>query len=142
MPIDVTIGELDRRTQDRHSENQRVLAAINDSVRVLADRVGVQNGRLNKLEIGAAVYEAHRQVDQRTIDEVKAIAAGAVEEIRTMASDAARLAAKSAAAQNAAIDALPGSKRLTIISAVAAGVTTGAIVGLWKVGQIILELLK
>jgi hypothetical protein len=134
----VTIGELDRRTQERHVENQRTLAGMNETLCDLRDRVGAQNGRITRLEVGAAVAEAHRQADLRMLGEVKAMATAALEDVKELATQAASEAARDAA-RVAVVDALPGSKQVTLLSAAAAGVTTGGIVGVWKVGQALVE---
>jgi predicted nucleic acid-binding Zn-ribbon protein len=133
MESALTLGELSRwlqglesRIGQMHGENRGSMAKLETGLTEIARLQREANGRTGKLETAVAVADQRIQtVEQRqhtTEEEIDSIKGAAT-----------------AAASQAIHDTAPSQKRTTALGAIAAGVTTGGILGLYLVGKMLFD---
>src|SRR5262245_17230253 len=137
MSEQITTGEIsrwmqafERRVGEMHGENRAGLAEIKASVANLADLQRVQNGRVANIQERTSLLERRAgslEQQQRSTDEQ-------IDRIQAAATQAATGAATQAIHETA-----PTQKRMTALGAIAAGVTTGGMLGLYWIGKMVFD---
>lgn len=121
---------LEKRMGEMHGENRAGITEIKASVTALADLQRTQNGNVAKIQERTSLLELRtgvvEQQQRNTDDELDRIQSAAMQ-------------AATGAATQAIHDTAPTQKRTTAIGAVAAGVTTGGMLGMYWVGKLIFE---